>query len=89
MGRYIEYDWQSVDWSMTNQQIASLANRNIVTVKRARGKYARHTIKPNRNPVTPLAWGWVDWSLKTSVIAKSMGVSLSSVSNARRKYVQI
>lgn len=78
-GRTRKYDWDSVDWSQSNRQIARQLGASLAYISRMRGELAPGT-GPN------IRWSKVDWSLKTGVLADKFQVHRSYVTMMRKKH---
>lgn len=77
-----KYDWDAVDWSKRNCDIAMELGCHEVGVATRRKKHAPHTVRPIFD------WSSVDWSKSNKEIAKETGKSAQYVANRRQKHQQ-
>jgi hypothetical protein len=76
-------DWESIDWSLTTQEIMRLTGRVQGTVCQARKRFAPSTVRKQKKH---MRWDLVDWTKSVSVIRAETGASASSVSDAKRRW---
>lgn len=88
MSNRFKIDWNNVDWSKTNKDIATELNTSTDYVSQRRKIHAPKTVgKVHHNQIeAKKRWKGTRWSLGASKICKSKGVSDVSVYRAARRY---
>lgn len=81
MGRPPKILWHSVDWSLSDTQIANSHALSAAAVGKKRRVLAPNTKSPGPNgrPKSPVPWHTADWSLSFPEIARSLNVSTTAV----------
>lgn len=79
-------DWGSVDWSLSNQEIANLKGRSVIRVNAMRKAHAPGTVREHslRNRVK---WEEIDWSKPISQIARETNCIYNYVALRRHHFV--
>lgn len=78
--------WEGIDWSKSDNQLATELGLTRQAINYQRGRWAPETKHVLRKILPQSVWKAVDWSKPNKQIARELGVSNTATFNARCKW---